>query len=77
MKYGNCLLWAIKQKLTQGGYIKITRLRPYWFVPRTKWSKDKITWYRYAPYAPVLRPTTRQKWFPFHVILFKGYVKKD
>lgn len=77
MKYGNCLLWACKQKLRHGGYIKVTRLRPYLFVPRAKWSQDKVTWYRYTPYTPVLRPTRFQRWVPYHVILFKGYVKKD
>lgn len=72
----NCLFWAIAQKIKHGGFIKITKTPGYPFVPRTFWSLNKTIWYRFAPAQPVKNPTFFQKYFPFHVILFKGAVKR-
>ncbi len=76
MKYGNCLIWVVSQYITKGGYIKIQLYPDYFYVPRTYWSIDGNTWYRYTPCFPILHPTKIQNLFPFHVLLFEGYVKK-
>jgi len=77
MQYGNCVIWAILQKLKYGGYIKVEKLKPYRFVPRAWYSSDGISWYRFAPVKPVTHPSKIQRILPYHVLLFKGKVIKS
>lgn len=76
MKYGNCVVWAFLQKIKHGGFIRVERLKPYAFVPRAYYSKDGQTWYRFAPVKPVTKPNALQKYFPYHVIVFRGKILK-
>lgn len=72
----NCLFWGVCKKIQVGGTLKFKSLENYYYVPRTYWSPNMLDWYRFTPYNPVRKPTLFQKLFPFHVLLFKGYVKK-
>jgi hypothetical protein len=77
MKYGNCLIWAILQKIHYGGYLRFEAISNLPGIPRTFWSPDKKIWYRYKPLKPVIRPTKFQKIFPYYILLFKGRVVQD
>jgi len=70
----NCLFWALSQKFKYGGIIKIRKTPGYYCVPRTSWSPDGITWYRFVPKHRVKNPTLLQNLLPFHVLYFEGYV---
>lgn len=74
---GNCLFWALLQKFKFGGFLFVRSTPNYWFVPRTSWSIDGETWWRFSPLNPIARPTLIQKLLPIHVLWFSGKVIRD
>jgi hypothetical protein len=48
----NCLVWAVRQWMREGGYIAARRSRHWRFVPHVLWSADLVTWLGFAPLDP-------------------------
>jgi hypothetical protein len=72
--YGNCIYWALKQKITVGGYLKVQKTPKYWYIPRMSWSSDKVVWHGFVPLVPVRTPSFLQNLVPIHTFWFKGRV---
>lgn len=69
MRYGNCLIWAVKKFITEGGYISFRRGVQFggWYV-HFLWAKDlKGPWYSYDAIF--------DKHFPWPI--FRGQVVQD
>lgn len=45
----NCLLWALRQFITQGGWLLLTRSEYGWW-PHAAWSPDLRAVYAYMPF---------------------------
>lgn len=65
----NCLLYAVRCWLTDGGYV-VFRRSDYGWWPHVFWSADGGALSEYVPLDPT--------WFrrrPFPPLLFRGYVR--
>lgn len=77
MRRGNCLAWALLQKMKHGGHIRIRRSPTYPMLPRTAWSQDGKSWLRYHFITPPVAVTPWMKWLPVHAVWFRGKVIRD
>jgi hypothetical protein len=62
----NCLLYAVRQWITHGGYLLLRKSRYGWW-PHALWSRDLTVLSEFVPLAP------RRRWLP--PLWFKGMVR--
>jgi hypothetical protein len=74
----NCIVWAIQQYISFGGYIRVKQSPVYPLLPRVSWSMDKQRWYRWMHNKDVVHPDSGwKKYLPVHAVWFKGGPKRD
>jgi len=74
--WSNCLIWALWQKLTKGGWIYAEKSEFGWWW-HFAWTPDRIRYWCYVPVWPKAWWTAR--WWRRYVPppLFRGMVKPD
>jgi hypothetical protein len=76
MRYGNCLVWAVLQRLRFGGKLRVVRSPVFPLIPRASWSSARYpgVWLRYHDSSLPSAPTCPQKWMPVRALVFAGRV---
>ncbi len=52
MTHGNCVIWALRQKLRHGGQLHFQWSPDFVCMPRASWSPDGARWFRFVGAVP-------------------------